>query len=298
MEDEARQSELEKAAFAGDLEELKQLVAGGDFDTQSEAAVCALQAATETCQWDIVQYLIKEAGVNLRTEDVGGMVLQHASLAGRLDIVQLVVKFGVDLKSKAGSVVMLSAAATCQLDILRYIIEKRADVVVHGGEAALGAAKHGVWEAVRDLVVAGADLMPDGIGVQIVVLAAVKQQVDIVQLLQGKNVSVSSAGGVMALTGFSSFQDWDRDAVKYLIAHGVDVKSEGGKAALVTAAKYGDLEIVQSLVESGIDVRSPTGSEALGNAQCRCGAQAVEEYLTAHGAVPPPTSPFVMDEDF
>merc|ERR1712232_9027 len=166
----------------------------------------------------------------------------------------------------AGAKALLSSASTGQMEILRYITEHGADIAAFGGEAAWGAAKAGGWEAVDFLIAAGSDLELESVGVRLLALAAVSEQQDVVAALAGRGFKANSKAGTEALSYLASTQEWEPcdGCVKYLVTNGADVTGVGADTALVTAAKYGDLEMVQFLVDNGVDVSRPSGgSEAL-----------------------------------
>merc|ERR1712083_680483 len=204
---------------------------------------------------------------------------------------QVIVNAGADLNGKVGDNILLSSASTGKIDILKFALTHGVDVVGGGGEAALGAAKASCWEAVLELVVAGSDLVSDGVGVQLLALAAVQEQQEVVELLENRGVAVQSEAGMRALARLATPSEWDRcyDAVKYLVDKGVNLKSEAGHGALVTAARYGDLDMVQCLAAE-VDMKSEAAGEALawaGELGTTEGKIAVVSYLTGLGAIAP-----------
>lgn len=302
MDCDTRETEAEEAASQGDLDALKAAVSS---KCTPEVAAAALLKATEGRHWPAVQYLVEEAKIDVAVDGVGSLVVQHAAVAGRLDVIDMLVRHGVSLRSTAGSKALLSSAATGQMDILRYVAEGGADVVAFGGEAAWGAAKSGGWEAVEFLIAAGADLDLKSVGVRLLVFAEVSEQQEVVvAALAARGLKADSQAGAEALAYFASTQEWEPcdGCVKYLVVNGADVAGEGGDTALVTAAKYGDLEVVRFLVENGVDASRPSaGGEALSSAGllgASSNTQPVVDFLLAHGAVPLAPPPLVLDEDF
>lgn len=301
MDCDTRETEVEEAASQGDLDALRR---AASYGCTPDVAAAALLNAAEGRHWLAVQYLVEEAKVDVAVNGAGAVVLQHAAVVGKLDVVDMLVRHGVTLRTTAGSKALLSSASTGQMDILRYIAEHGADVAAFGGEAAWGAAKAGGWEAVDFLIAAGADLDLESVGVRLLALAAVSEQRDVVAALAGTGFKANSKAGAEALAYLASTQEWEPCAgcVRYLVANGADVTCVGADTALVTAAKYGDLEMVQFLVGNGVDVGRPAaGSEALSSAGLLGPAsttQPVVEFLLANGAVALAPPPLVLDADF
>lgn len=306
MDDEQRVSALEQSAVTGDVKLLREACAGsdlGDGASRAESILAALRICCEGAHWDAVRFMVQEGGADLTCPQAASAVLQHAAASGRMDILELAVRQGAKLASEAGSWAALSAAVTGQMDALRYIVDGGADVNAEGGRAALSAAKVGHWQASEYLVEAGGSLAPNGVGVQLLALAAVSEKQSIVGALRDRGVVVASEEGTEALLAMSSSQEWEpcREAVRYLVDHGARVRSEAGSQALVTAAKYGDIDMVRHLVACGVD---PT-SQLAGQAVARAGelgpsesAAPVVAFLSSQGAVAPPPPKLVIDEDF
>lgn len=303
MDDGRPVTKVEIAASSGDVCTLKELFADGELDAKSEVALAALQDAAMAGQWEAVRFLVEAAGMEVCSMDSGGFVLQYASLAGRLDVMSLVVDRGASLKTRAASNALLSASSIGSFSIVEYLVKAGVDVAASGGEAAWIAAKAGSWDIVKFIILAGAELADGGRGVQLLAFAATQGQDHILAMLEEKGVDVKSEAGTMALMDMASTQDYTecRAAVKYLIEHGVVAESEAGALALKTAAKFGDLDMVQCILASGLQATSEAGGQALDSAGLLASAEAqqlVVDYLTAHGAIRPPTPAFVFDADF
>lgn len=306
MDEGRRESALEQAAATGDVARLREAAASPDIDDEearAESLALALQICCDGCHWDAVRFLVEEGGVDLACPELASIVLQHAAAAGRLDVLELAIAHGADLTSEAGSRAALSAAVAGQFDTMRYAVDRGADVRAEGGRAALSAAKAGRWQASEYLVAAGGDLEPDGVGVQLLALAAVSGQLDITRALEERDMIVASPAGAAALLAMGSTQEWDTcyGAVRYLVEKGADVRSEAGGRALLSAAMYGDIEMVRFLAEHGVELRSELGGEAVaraGELGPADSAAPVTAFLTAQGAVAPPPQKLVIDEDF
>jgi len=303
MDEGPPESKLEIAASAGDLSTLKVLFGDGDFDAKSETAVAALQNAAVAGHWDAVRLFVEVAGMDVSSVEAGGVILQYASVAGRLDIMRMVVDRGTSVKTRAGANALLSAASIGRLDIVEYLSEMGADVVSHGGDSALGAAKAGFWDVVAFIIRAGAELAAHGWGVQLLALADTQGQDQVVLLLRDKGVEVKSEAGQAALLEMASTQDYPqcRVAARYLVEHGVDLQSEAEAVSIRTAAMYGDLDMVQCILAAGLQAASEAGGKALESAGLLGTAEEqrlVSECLREHGAIQPPPPEIVFDADF
>merc|ERR1712048_1343042 len=94
-----------------------------------------------------------------------------------------------------------------------------------------------------------------------------------------------------ALKHMSSTYEWDicRDAARYLITSGAASKSDAADAALVTAAMFGDFDMILCLVNHGVEIATEAGGRALANAGLLGGCldedvQTVVRYLRDRGA--------------
>eukprot|EP00929_Paragymnodinium_shiwhaense_P049493 TRINITY_DN24962_c0_g1_i1.p1 TRINITY_DN24962_c0_g1~~TRINITY_DN24962_c0_g1_i1.p1 ORF type:complete len:310 (+),score=91.46 TRINITY_DN24962_c0_g1_i1:60-989(+) len=308
--DEERQSELEQLVHAGNASGVTEAVADVDFDAAAQSSIDALQSAIQLCSWDCVLVLIGRGKMSLRESGSGGLLLQHAAAAGRLDMIELAVDSGCaeDLRTKAGTNLLLSATASDRIDIVRYAAAHGLDVATQGQEAALVAARDGRWDVVDLLVELGVDLQAAGTGVQLLALAAVNERSDLRRRLEQKGVSVNAASkacceGALRRLGSTQCWAWSRDAVRWLLLEGADASTEAAAEVLLTAALYADLEVVRLLIEGGVDVKSSQAGEALaragelGGATAAAGADVVK-YLETKGVQAQSAPALVVDEDF
>jgi len=303
--DEEKDSPWELAVCAHDLAKLRSLMTEPNFDPAADIVVSALQSAAEGGHWEVVQFFLGSVGTPLSTNRIGEVVLQYAASAGRLDVVMAVVDRGTSVASKSGSNALFSAATRGDLELLRYLADACANLKSTGGLIACAAAKVCQWEAVNMVLSYDVDIQDGGVGVRLMSLLGAEGQDVLVSDLIAQGVDVKSAGAQYALLHLSSTDEWEtcRRAVRYLIEAGVDVTSHAGEAALVTAAKYGDLELLQLLVKKGVNVVSDAGGEAVANAALLGGCSdadvvAVRNLLTGHGAVAPQAPSLALEEDF
>jgi len=292
--DELPDTELEKASREGNLEGLQELVKHGVELSDAVGGACI---AAELGHWTCVCYLVEKVDV---AKKCGGELLQQAAVAGRLDVMTMLIEHGADLKA-ASSGILLSSAATCKLEVLHFALDAGADLNF-APAAAWAAAMASSWRALELLIVAGVDLS-EGLGVQLLALAEVNQQNHLLALLKEKGVAVRPPEGELALMKICSAQQWGMcaQAVKYLVEAGVDLQTEGGREALVTAALCGDLEMVNCLIHHGCDVTGEAGSQALdraGELGPPESAKLISDLLLEHGAVALSRPDLVLDADF
>ncbi len=98
-------------------------------------------------------------------------------------------------------------------------------------------------------------------GMTLLMVAAEKGNVALINYLveQGADVNVVREPGGRTALRYAIEQDYTV-IVRYLLDNGADVlqKNESNWTALMTAAKYGNVEILTMLVEAGADIRVKT----------------------------------------
>ena len=150
---------------------------------------------------------------------------------------------------------LLTAATKGQLDVVKLLINKGADINARGKSdktALTVAASAGRWDMVKYLVEKGADINATGENDKTALMVA------------------ANAGR------------WDM--VKYLVEKGANVNTTGenDKTALMVAADKGQLDVVRFLVEKGADVnaKNQNGKTAL----MITSHPEVSAFLRQHGA--------------
>lgn len=303
MDGDVPLSEIEAAVIQGNTELVKLLVRQDTFDPESEEAQNVLYSAAETCNWDLVSFLLQEANICEHSVDAREVVFQHAAQAGQLPLLHMLVAKGVSCQSAGASRALISSAACGHLDVLEFLIKQGANVHLFGTEATLSGANASVWGAVLKLLNADADLNEQTL-FQLFALASIEGQSLVVDWLHHKHrLNFQSNGATQALKVLSSTQQWERcwKAVRYLVEKGVAVNSEGGDSALLTASVCGDIEMVKLLVESGASLDSDAASDALeraGELGSPMSTREIAEYLRAKGVREPPAKQLVIDAYF
>lgn len=188
---------------------------------------------------DIVELLIK-SGVDLNAKnDSDCTALMLAAMRGRKDVTELLVRAGVDIDINALSAAIMRGWDTETTDKAKY--QRYKDIV-------------------ELFIKAGADVnAKDNSGYTVLMLAAGESgDKDMVDLLikSGADVNAKANGGWTALMN-AVYYDRDKNVVELLIKSGADVstKDNKGKTALMRARNK---DIAETLIKAGAD-----GGEAL-----------------------------------
>jgi len=122
---------LHKAAAAGHLENVKELLAAGtDVNAKNDRGWTPLRQAAGSGHKEIVELLIAN-GTNVNAKDEGGMTPLHwAADRGHKEIVELLIANGTDVnaKSKDGWTPLHQAASEGHKETVELLIAKGADV--------------------------------------------------------------------------------------------------------------------------------------------------------------------------
>src|SRR3954449_6826272 len=189
--------ELHEAAAAGDLAEIRRLVAAGrDVDARDAAGRTPLMAATVARQADAVGVLIEAgADVDIRDDRLDNAFL-YAGAEGLLDILRLANEAGADpaLTNRFGGTALIPASERGHVEVVRYLLDETDVDVDHvndlGWTALLEAVILGNGgpahvEIVRLLLQHGADpSLPDRDGVTALEHARRKGHAEMVALLE------------------------------------------------------------------------------------------------------------------
>ncbi|MFO7915137.1 MAG: ankyrin repeat domain-containing protein [Candidatus Krumholzibacteriales bacterium] len=215
-----------------------------------------------------------------------------------LEKVKELIESGMDVNIRqemsGSSPLMVACALEGTDDIIRYLLEKGAEVRVKDkkGYTPLMWASENSLAAVNMLIEAGAGadaVAEDGMTPLIrsvfgIITGDVTTEVCDTLLANGADINAaltgSEAGGLSALL-FAANKKMP-GLVGYLVSKGADVnhREAGGQTALMRAAGEGDLETVRILIEAGADpeIESNDGETALSIAEKREKAE-VAEYL-------------------
>ncbi|KAF7346941.1 Multiple ankyrin repeats single kh domain [Mycena venus] len=202
-------------------------------------------------QLDIERFLC-ENGADWAT------VLVRAAEQGRAEIVQSVVKRGVDVESAYGKA-LYCAASNGHLEMVRFLVEKGADINTNSSPLC-GAATRGHLEIVRFLVEKGAEIngnVEKGAKINSsngkpLRLAACNGHLEVVRFLVEKGADINSDNGESL---GSAAWSGHLEVVRFLVEKGADININNG-SPLCRAAWNGHLEIVRFLIEKGADINN------------------------------------------
>lgn len=193
-----REARLEQAIKAGQLEEVRGLIAdGADINQPSESGVSPLHVAVINNQDDIAEVLVLAgANVNVPDASTGASPLHLSALYGRTKIATLLIRKGANVNAnmKFNISPLLVAAQFNHPELIELLLQHKADIhhMDQDGFTALHLAaqngdditaklllKHGANPQARDKSHNATPLM----------IATEQNHMNVVQLLQEMNVS-------------------------------------------------------------------------------------------------------------
>lgn len=129
-------SALFHAAFNGDVESLKMLLAARADINATDKGMSPLYAAAQEGHVEVVRRLIAAgAALDLHTDDAHSTALYAAADAGHLDIVKMLINAGanVNLRTSQGSTTLMRAVEKQHHAIVDELLKAGADVNARGG---------------------------------------------------------------------------------------------------------------------------------------------------------------------
>ncbi len=184
---------LHEAVETGDIDQVKQAIAGGaDVNQADYASRLPLYLAASTGHAAIAVLLIeKGADVSMEYPLLGWRPLHVAAWAGHLDVVEILIEHGADMRAAAGATgntPLHIAALGGRLAIVELLIAKGADVNAAArvtGKTPLHTAAEGGRLAIVELLISnGADVKArDNFNTLPVRYAAASGHFDVVELL-------------------------------------------------------------------------------------------------------------------
>ena len=157
---------LSRAVLDEDVEEVKNLIAGGanvNGKEEDSGEITPLFLAVENGNYEIAEILLNfGAKVNARDEDKQTPSMRLDDDAGA-ELVRLLIKHGakVNLVDKEGNTALILAAGEVKAEILQILIDEGASVNLQNKEgqtALMNAAEEDDLESVRVLILAGANV--------------------------------------------------------------------------------------------------------------------------------------------
>ena len=119
---------LHDAAKAGDVDQIKHLLAGGADINQSTGLATALYYAIQENHSDAAVFLI-ERGADVNAASIGGTPLHAASAEGLTTVVDLLLAHGADANARSKTLTPLHLAAqNGHIDVVRLLLDHGADL--------------------------------------------------------------------------------------------------------------------------------------------------------------------------
>jgi uncharacterized protein len=242
------QSPLNAAAVIGDHQMVELLLrSGAQPNLANYAELWPIVIAAHKGDYEIVQTLL-EAGADPSTQHCRPTALGVASYKGHLEIVRLLLKSQANPNiptHEDGYTPLMRAATDGHLEIVKMLVAAGADVNVWaaGDNALARAIVHAEREIYEFLLPFATEETREFLGSDIehkFQRATVEKQ-RLEDRSVRKLIDLAVAGKV--------------DQLKLLIATGIDVNglNPGGDTALMAAARFGRVQVIQALLELGAD---------------------------------------------
>jgi uncharacterized protein len=251
-EPERIQLPLVAAVVVGSLQMVKLLLrSGAQPNLTNYAELWPIVIAAHKGDYEIVQTLL-EAGADPSTQHCRPTALGVAAYKGHLEIVRLLLKSQADPNiptHEDGYTPLMRAATDGPLEIVKMLVAAGADVNVWAAgdnalERAIVHAEREIYEFLFPFANAEIrELLGSDIEHQFQRATVQKQRLQ--NKAVRKLIDLACAGKV--------------DQLKLLIAAGVDVNEldPWGDTALMTAARFGRVEVIQALLKAGADPNRP-----------------------------------------
>lgn len=215
---------LLQAALKGDVQTVQTLLQQG-ADSNFGFVKTPLQEAATSGQKAVIPLLLDAgANINARTK-YGETALSLAAHGGHLEAVRLLLSKGANANSRSEA--LFSVAMSGRLEIARVLLQAGADVNYSDPQfratPLIWASKGKNVEMIRVLLEAGADVN-----------------------------AVSWFGTALGM----SAGDGTVDGLRFLLAHGADVRPKNAESPLISAASQGSLEKARILLEHGADINA------------------------------------------
>jgi ankyrin repeat protein len=246
------QSPLVAAVAIGDHQMVELLLrSSAQPNLANYAELWPIVIAAHKGDYEIVQTLL-EAGADPSTQHCRPTALGVASYKGHLEIVRLLLKYQADPNiptHEDGYTPLMRAATDGHLEIVKMLVAAGADVNVwtecdNALECAIFYAERDIYEFLLPYATEETRrLLGSDIAHRFQRAEVQKQRLE--NRAARKLVDLAFAGKV--------------DQLKLLIATGIDVNglNPGGDTALIAAARFGHVQVMQALLAAGADPNFP-----------------------------------------
>ena len=262
-------TELNYAAFSGDLEFLQYLIEiGSDIFSKTKSGKSCLHIAAERGHLEMCRVLLQNYNFDINArDDYGWTELHCAAFSGELELLQYLIENGSDIfsKTKVGKSCLHIAAENRYFKICRVLLENHHfDIHArddYGWNVLHCAAFSGDLELLQYLIENGSEIFSKTkVGRSCLDITAEKGHLQICKaLLQNFNFDIHGRDD----NGWTSLHyaalSGDLELLQYLIENGSDIfsKTKAGCNCLHVAAQNGHLKICRELLQNhNVDIHS------------------------------------------
>jgi uncharacterized protein len=245
--------------------EIMQLLLNSGADPNFSQSETPLVTAVGRSNLDIVRLLV-DAGADINNDAFGHSALIEAVHQGCMEIVMFLVEQGADINAldEEGVSVIVKASRLENDDILNYLKPMTSEQVLQkvSTEQFFESARHGRIDMVNQFLAQGISInIASESGRTALAVAAIENQVEMVQHLISSGAQVSGVVGEMALK--DAVSELHHEVVKVLLEAGVDPNTpntdEYGLPCLLEAIcpftmnRHDRLATVHVLLEYGVN---------------------------------------------
>ena len=287
---------LHRAAFLGDIAQMKSLIEGGiDLNKSAERGYAPLHWAIKAGQRDAAELLIaKGADINIRTGSGGWSPLHIAIMQDDKDMIAWLISKGanINLANQNNDLTpLLFAVTVAKHGLVKLLINEGANINTQDKELKTPlhyVSMYGNKRVAKLLIEKGADVngtTKDGSTPLLYATRAGNK--DMIELLisSGAQVNAEDASGMTALS-FAVMQG-NKDRAEFLVSKGADVNmgSVNSQSLLHVSILRGQRDMAELLIGKGADVnvKNRWGRTPLRIAVGR-GQTEIAELLRKHGA--------------
>ena len=276
-ESETGATPLVLAAENGQLEALRFILQHKDKTVNIEAKGAgggtALHVAARKGHLNIIELLLTNGADINAVSETGATPLVLSAQSGKLEALLFVLQHkdkitDIDAKGAGGGTALHVAAQEGYSEIIESLLVSGADInaSANDGETPLiTAAAHGKLEALR-IILQHKDKAVNieakrARGITALHAAAVKDHVDIIELLLTNGADINAECDTGATPLVLAAENGKLEALKFILQHkdkivNVEAKGAGGGTALHVAAYGGHSEIIELLLANGVDVNA------------------------------------------